>query len=101
MPRQFDESATSHKVNGCRVVNPRRIPTASYTALARFRDQKGLGMRKQNFRFKKQTAVAGFHYHQSLSGDVSVGEVPPGEGRRQSSTSRVKGLTRDDREPWL
>ncbi len=33
--------------------------------------------------FQKQAAVAGFDHHQSVSGDVSVGQIPAGQGRRQ------------------
>jgi hypothetical protein len=32
----------------------------------------------------KQPAVAGFDHHQSVLGDVSVGQVPPGQGWRQA-----------------
>ena len=35
--------------------------------------------------FQKQAAVDGFDHHQPVSGDVSVGEVPPRQGRRQGA----------------
>jgi hypothetical protein len=54
-----------------------------YTALARFRDEKGLGNRKQKFRFKNKLLSLDSTTIQPVPGDVSMGEVPSAKGWRE------------------
>src|SRR3954452_25091934 len=46
-----------------------------YTALQRFRDEKGVGPAQQEVSFQEQAVVAGFHHHHAMPGDVSLGQI--------------------------
>ena len=54
-----------------------------WTASARFREQQALGTKAQ-VPLQEQTSVAGLDHHLAVPNDVSVGQIPPCQGRRQS-----------------
>ena len=61
--------------------SPRRVDLF-WSMTHRFRARSQLGARTHAFRFKN-TAVARFDHHQSVPQSVSLGHVPPRQGRRQ------------------
>ncbi len=48
---------------------------------------KRAGPAQKKVPFQKQAAVARFHHHHTLSGAVSVGQIPQGKRRRQGARS--------------